>query len=903
MDFKNIPNKYRPIPFWSWNEKLEVEETKRQIGIMHDAGLGGFFMHARGGLQTEYMSDEWFDNVEASNQVAKKFNMGSWAYDENGWPSGFGNGFVNGKGVEYQQKYLRMEDTLEHTETQICKNGDHYFYYEINPFYVDTLDKKVIAEFINYAYEPYYKKYGNEIEGFFTDEPQVSRNGIPWSFVFEKEYSRRYNDNILEHLEDLFIKKDGYKITRVRFWKMVTELFSESYMKQIYDWCDARNLKFTGHMVLEEDLLSQLPCSGACMPHYEYFHIPGMDWLGRNIACPSTPLQLVSVAAQMGKKQILCETFALCGHNVSFSELRRIYEWQMSRGINLLCQHLEGYSLRGLRKRDYPPAMYYQQPWWQAYKKFNDSMSRIGMIIANGEVECDTLLIHPQTTAWICYDFDKNEGIEEYNEKFFDAIRLIESKHVQFHLGDEIMMERHARVEGDRLIIGEMSYSTVVLPENIMFLDNTNRLLKEFADNGGKIITPDQVSENTVIDNSKITYLKRVFNDFDMHYFANNTTEYQAANINVNGMALDIMTGDLKPFAKDYKFAPMDSLIVIDKRDNAVAEVECKDLEKISLDGEWDVISVNGNALTLDRCDCYFDGELVEKNIPITSIQALACDLKREVNIRCEFKVNIEHIANDLSLVCETPEIFTYKINGKEINFVDEGYFRDRSFRKSNISKYVKNGENTIEMTCMFSQTEKTYENIEKSKIFESEKNKLAYDMEIESIYLIGDFSIKTDAEFVELERDGLRYNGSFVISQPKSKVEIKHLEQQGFTFWCGDMTLRKTINISNVNSKIDFNMHGINAVKLVVNGVEVDTVIWNHTQVDLSGYLKQGKNIIELTLINNLRNLLGPHHLEEGESYFVGHASFFRGDSMWSWAGFNTEWNDEYCFVNTGLE
>ena len=30
MDFKNIPKKYRPIPFWSWNEKLETEQTKEQ---------------------------------------------------------------------------------------------------------------------------------------------------------------------------------------------------------------------------------------------------------------------------------------------------------------------------------------------------------------------------------------------------------------------------------------------------------------------------------------------------------------------------------------------------------------------------------------------------------------------------------------------------------------------------------------------------------------------------------------------------------------------------------------------------------------------------------------------------------------------------------------------------------
>ena len=56
MDFKNVDKKYRPIPFWSWNEKLDVEETKRQIRIMDDAGIGGYFMHARGGLATESIS-------------------------------------------------------------------------------------------------------------------------------------------------------------------------------------------------------------------------------------------------------------------------------------------------------------------------------------------------------------------------------------------------------------------------------------------------------------------------------------------------------------------------------------------------------------------------------------------------------------------------------------------------------------------------------------------------------------------------------------------------------------------------------------------------------------------------------------------------------------------------------
>ena len=126
------------IPFWSWNDELETEELKEQIRWMKEQGFGGYFMHARAGLTTEYLGDEWFECVDACIEQGDALNMESWAYDENGWPSGFGSGIVNGLGIEYQQKYLRMEDKLEHTDTAICKNGEHYFYYDINQFYVDT---------------------------------------------------------------------------------------------------------------------------------------------------------------------------------------------------------------------------------------------------------------------------------------------------------------------------------------------------------------------------------------------------------------------------------------------------------------------------------------------------------------------------------------------------------------------------------------------------------------------------------------------------------------------------------------------------------------------------------------------------------------------------------------------
>ena len=77
------------IPFWSWNDRLEPEELRRQLRNMKELGMGGAFMHARTGLETGYLSKEWYDCVRASVDEAAKLGMQAWCYDENGWPSGF----------------------------------------------------------------------------------------------------------------------------------------------------------------------------------------------------------------------------------------------------------------------------------------------------------------------------------------------------------------------------------------------------------------------------------------------------------------------------------------------------------------------------------------------------------------------------------------------------------------------------------------------------------------------------------------------------------------------------------------------------------------------------------------------------------------------------------------------
>lgn len=902
MDFKNVPKEFRPIPFWSWNEKMDTTETAEQIDKMCAQGIGGFFMHARGGLQTEYMGDEWFENVAVCADKCEENGMHPWAYDENGWPSGFGGGIVNGKGIKYQQKYLRCCEGERDGEHTIVNKDGYHFYYDVNPFYVDTLDGEVIKCFIDEIYQPYYDKFKGRLDGFFTDEPQISRNGIPWSFILPDEYRKAYGDELNDRLIELFKPVGDYKTTRMRFWKLITDLFSKNYMKQIYDWCNEHGFKFTGHLVLEESLIDQIVTNGACMPHYEYFTIPGMDWLGRHNRYSLTPYQVGSVARQTGKKQVLSETFAMCGHNVGHDELKWIFEYQMVRGINLLCQHLEGYSNRGLRKRDYPPAMYIQQPWWDEYKTFNDSMSRIGMLLSGGDDGVEVLVIHPQTTAWTMFDTssESREKINEYNRNFCVILKTLEKKHINFHLGDETIIERHGSVDGKYFVIGEKRYSKVIVPEHDVFFDNTEKLLEEFKKNGGSIVSANSLDDNPIIDVPQITYCERHYDDFDMYYFVNSTEDTYTAQIGCGGKVLDITSGELCRFDGVHTFRKYESLVVIDDHSglSAVYAPE-KDKKAIDLGGEWNIKNFGDNAMTLDYCDYYFDGVLEEKNGYILNAMYRAVERMKPTHITCEYKVDAKYLPNRLFLVCETPEIMDIYINGEKIDKTDCGYFADKAFRKMDIAGKIKLGENVIKIETDFEQSEQVYKNIENGKKFESEKNKLTFDMEIEQIYLVGDFSVECDGKIEELDKKAYRFDGKFIIAEPRKKIFLDKISRQGFPFFAGKITVEKEFDADCADMILDFEKYGINVVKAKINGADAGKFMWEPYRADVSEFVCEGKNKIEMTLINNLRNLEGPFHLEEGETYSASPRSFYKEKCIWS-AG--TDWNDGYCFVDVGV-
>lgn len=926
MYFRKIDNNYRPIPFWSWNERLNTAETRRQVKVMKDAGIGGYFMHARGGLLTEYMSDEWFDNIDAACDEGITLGMRNFAYDENGWPSGFADGKVLSLGEDYHLKsivYKKSEDYTGDTEHILLVEDGITYYYEANPLYVDLLSPDVTDAFIENVHEVYRKRCGDKIEGFFTDEPQLLRApGFPYSVITLDEFKSRYGYDLVPNLPALFFDRENTARVRFDFWRMTTDLFSKNFFKRIYDWCNKYGYKLTGHLVCEDTMEGILMSNGSAMPHYEYMHIPGMDWLGRPIGDFLTATQLGSVAAQIGQKQVLSETFAMTGHNVSHAELKRIYEWQMVRGVNLLCPHLEGYSNRGIRKRDYPTAMYYQQPWWEDADIFFDTVSRIGMILGEGRETPDTLLIHSMSSAWCLYDgmvegrrgFD---AVKEFSRDFVKYMRKLEDKHILYHLGDEMIMERHGRVENGELVIGNMRYKRVVLPTHTILFENTKRLLDEFVGEGGEIVDIDDIAPNPIIKPCRVTYTKRTYEDFVVHYFVNSENEEITLDIAEGNLILDPVSGDVSPFSGSYTFAPYESLILID---NGEARVKVTKIEEkpLSLLGEWSVRNASYNSITLDRCDYYFDGELIERDGYVLDILPRLNELRRPVKLYQKYRFMIEELPlGDVFLATETPEIFDIKVNGKPLVKRDVGDFRDISFRRLPITEHLTLGENIIELNSEICQGEGAFRHLENSWVFETMSNCLSYDIEIEPIYIVGDFGVKITAPITELNKDAYRVkelliegSHSFAITRAPKRIIAEELDFSGYPQFAGSITLTRKFNVEDTALYITPIARGANAIRVRVNGKDVGIKMFAPYNISLAEYLKVGENEIEITIINNLRNMQGPSHLKEGESYFAGRNAFYRESNVFNHARGVAEschdvlpiWCDDLCLVHFGI-
>ena len=984
--FRTPPKEYREVPFWSWNDDLDPQELRRQIAIMDEAGWGGFFMHARVGLRTPYMGKRWMECIDASIDEARQRGMLAWMYDEDKWPSGFAGGLSVCQDPEFRLQALvckldnraallperiatfaareeqgALVDIRAEHKPVIASDSDRIiqFYRLIMPLglpwfndyaYLSLINPRAVRAFIETTHEVYAARsgadFGKTVPGIFTDEPafmfrghggQIPTLSVPWTKDFPAYFQKRRGYDLLAKLPALFYQMDGAEAVRYDYWRTVTERFVESYAKQIYQWCAKHNLKATGHMMAEDTLLSQIWWIGAAMPHYPYFHQPGIDKLGRIInEGPGTILtvkQLDSAVCQLGKERALCENYGCSGHDFAHTGRKWIGDWAYVLGITLNNPHLSLYSMRGERKRDYPQVVFYQQPWWKDNRLIADYFGRLSYVLSQGRRVVDVLVVHPMGSAWAVFTPGANRPVDQLDRPLNGLLMSLMEQQRDFHLGDEMLMNKggaaQARVttgpQGTRLVVGKMSYRVVVVPPGVTLAENTVRLLREFAAAGGAVLaiapTPTLIDgrpakesplppsarlvtiENTasVLDDilpfdvrvpnrPQVWAHHRRVDDSDVYFLANiDQHNGGVATVQIAGTGhieeWDLVSGETRPLPSrqhdgitevTLDFPPVGShLLVRQARRRAQAVLAAPEhvVAEVPLADAWRITKQDANALTLDTVQVKIGDG--DWSGPLHILDAHGQVAAAGAGTRFALRYT--------ALADATPPAPVY--------LVVESPER---FAITVNGKAVKNADEGWWIDSAFRR-------LNLGRLIQAGHNEIVMegvyglDTELESVYLVGDFGVSARRLKEENRLNGQvfdRYTSDFRLTPAPCDLRSGlvteglrfDLTRQGFAFFAGCITLGQTLALASTPARAVLNIAGLRAAvaHVRVNGVEMGAVAWQPHCVDITAGLRPGDNLIEIELVGTLRNLLGPHHTNGGDLKWVGPGEF-RDKSRWT--------------------
>ncbi len=910
----------RPIPFWSWNNSLDESVLVAQIENMKSEGIGGFIMHARTGLLDEYLGEKWFSCISACLKKAKELNMKAWIYDENGWPSGFVGGKLLEKN-EFRARFLEYSKGGFDTEayavfseseeagyirvdapTDGC-NIYHNIYMRLSPANTDILNPDVVDAFIAETHEKYYERFsdsfGAELAGFFTDEPQFYRYDTPYTPELEK-----YISNVRDGLIWLFVNdRRGYSFRR-EYYGTLNRLYTNNFYKKVYDWCDGHGCKLTGHSIEEGSLYQQMWGGAAVMPSYEFEHIPAIDALGRRDVGELATRQVASVAAQLGKKQVLTETFACCGYDVTPRELRSIAESQFFGGVNLLCHHLYPYSIAAQGKTDHPPVFGPSANWGDAFRGFNDYFSRLGALIAATEDVVDIAIIHPMHSIWLNYirqvDF---ESVRAEEEGFCELLFTLRKNGITYHFIDESILAAHGENKNGCLAVGNMQYKTLLLPKMESIDRSTYNLLSSFegrlcvlgnpkyidgvpADiNIKPNITPEQLFASAAVKykcndaQSFITHRKGECGEF---LFIKNLSHKEASEVLLEGAEksfcrLDLMTGEEKNISDSIHLEPCEGIILVSSSPRACALpiVTERDVTK-----DFRVTNISENYLVLDRVSLSRgDGFDVQKPVPCVFEELLRDDFRGKISLKHTFSVK-EKIP--LSLIMEKANLLSAELNGNPVSFVKSDI--DINFSEADITEFVRVGENEFVYSIDFWQHDGVHFALFDPLATESLRNCLYYDTSVENVYIKGDFIVNPDMSIEK--RVGLpRLTGS--------------LNKEGYPFFMGTVSIEGDVEYDG-EGRAELALEGRFLVaEVFVNGRNADFGI--ESERDITSCLNSGMNNIKIVLRSSLRNFFGPHHYAPvAEPMGVSPYNFtMRG----SWEGGRSpDYTDRYNTVDFGI-
>lgn len=549
--FRDPTAEYRGTPFWSWNCKLDEKELHRQIGELKEMGFGGYHIHCRSGMATEYLGDEFMRLVKSCVKKGKKEGMLTWLYDEDRWPSGFAGGIVT-KEKRYRMRSLMFSpEPYTPPKNTVCgeiqekphldlgrfdvvlsddgrlksyrrltdgdtPEGEVFYAYVVlradstrynNQSYVDTLNRDAIGRFIEVTHETYKKAVGREfdkaIPAIFTDEPEFRSKqrlafaadrkeiALPFTDDLEDTYKAKYGASLVEHLPELIWDLEDGKpsVVRYRYHAHVTERFTEAFADQIGAWCEKNRIAMTGHLRAETPLEMQTTYVGEAMPSYRSFQIPGIDVLCAKYEFNAAK-QCQSAVRQYGREAMMSELYGVTSWDFDFRGYKLAGDWQTAMGVTVRVPHLAWVSMEGEAKRDYPAAIGYQSPWYQQYRYVEDHFARLHTALSRGKAVVRIGVIHPIESYWLHFGPKEQTALaaENLESNFANIVNWLSFGGYDFDYICETTLPEQCKEGSAPLRVGEMAYDAVIVPACETLRKTTVERLEAFRRAGGKLI-------------------------------------------------------------------------------------------------------------------------------------------------------------------------------------------------------------------------------------------------------------------------------------------------------------------------------------------------------------------------------------------------------------------------------
>lgn len=511
-------------------------------------GFGGFFMHTRIGLGTEYLGTEFLEVVKACALSAEQEGMCACLYDEDRWPSGFAGGLVtqnkrfrvrylvftprkltedgtfdkDGKllsGRKLLARYkvfapfgiLKKYSRSNNSENKIC---NRYAYLQVKEesgwfndnTYVDSLNKEALDCFAETTYGAYEKAvggmFGSTVPAVFTDEPQLeicppkkfsfsrSASKKPWTDDFEETFFAAYGFSILDRLPELFLESDkGVSEARYRYYDHLSDRFAQAFCYNLGKKCEKLNLKLTGHLMDEPLLSSQTMSVGDAMRQYDGFEIPGIDVLCDRYEF-TTAKQAQSAVRQFGKPDMVSELYAVTRWDTDFGNYKTHGDWQAALGVTVRVHNLAFMSLAGEGKRDYPASIFYQSSWYKKYPLVEDHFARLNAALSSGQPVTDIAVVHPLESFWLDFGpLDKTSRAQKNDdERFLNLTEWLLRGGLDFDFINEATLPSLCTGGNNPLEVGKMRYKTVLVPDCKTLRKTTLDILSDFVQAGGKVI-------------------------------------------------------------------------------------------------------------------------------------------------------------------------------------------------------------------------------------------------------------------------------------------------------------------------------------------------------------------------------------------------------------------------------